>query len=64
MENISIDDRDDDAHEKILKTESLAEILQEDLSPFRSTQGQGIYSRVTNNRRGWNNRGVGHCNNY
>ena len=52
MENISIDDRDDDAHEKILKTESLAEILQEDLSPFRSTQGQGIYSRVTNNRRG------------
>ena len=22
------------------------------------------YSRVPNNRRGWNNRGVGHCNNY
>ena len=22
------------------------------------------YSRVLNNRRGWDNRGVGHCNNY
>ena len=22
------------------------------------------YSRVPNNRRGWNNRGVAHCNNY
>ena len=23
-----------------------------------------FYSRVPNNRRGWNDRGVGHCNNY
>ena len=41
MENISIDDNDD-AHERMLTAKSLAEILQEDLLPFRSTQVQGF----------------------
>ena len=42
--------------------------IRDSIQPLLEAERHGThfkgYSRVPNNRRGWNNRGVGHCNNY